>query len=61
MAEEPSVWELLLLFLLVGGTVTLAGGAVVLSLVGLTVWVNHLLRGRHRLGPDTSTRGRDNT
>ncbi|MEV6750861.1 hypothetical protein [Streptomyces sp. NPDC051214] len=61
MAEEPSAGELLLLFLMVGGTVTLAGGAVVLSLVGLVVWVNHRLRRRRRLGPDRSTRGRHDT
>ncbi|MGW0904345.1 hypothetical protein [Streptomyces sp. NPDC002853] len=61
MAEEPSAWELLLLYLLVGGTVTLVGGAVVLSLVGLVVWVNHLLRRRRRPGPVTSTQGRDDT
>lgn len=46
MIEEPTAWELLLLYLMVGGTVTLVGGAVVLSLVGLVVWALHLSRGR---------------
>ncbi|MER5258753.1 hypothetical protein [Streptomyces sp. NPDC002855] len=62
MEQEPSVWELLLLFVVIGGSVTLAGGAVVLSVVGLTVWGRHLLRKRREAAstsgePPTSLKG----
>ncbi|WP_406727472.1 hypothetical protein WJ438_26645 [Streptomyces sp. GD-15H] len=48
MGEEPTWAELLLMFLLIGAVPTLVGGAVFLSLFGLTMWVTAPLRRRRR-------------
>ncbi|MEU3629627.1 MULTISPECIES: hypothetical protein [Streptomyces] len=49
VGEEPSTWgELLLSFALVAAVPTVVGGAVVLTLVGLTVWLTAPLRRRRR-------------
>jgi hypothetical protein len=52
MGEEPSTWgELLLLFAAVAAVPTVVGGALVLSLVGLTMWATAPLRRRRRARP----------
>ncbi|MFD3731186.1 hypothetical protein [Streptomyces sp. NPDC058632] len=48
MVEEPTWAELLLIFALVAAVPTLVGGAVILSLVGLTMWATAPLRRRRR-------------
>ncbi|MER6802815.1 MULTISPECIES: hypothetical protein [Streptomyces] len=48
MGEEPTWADLLLTFFLVAAVPTVIGGAVVLSLVGLTMWVTAPLRRRRR-------------
>jgi uncharacterized membrane protein len=47
MGEEPTWVELLVSFLLIGAVVAAVGLAVIVSLVGLTLWGKALLR-RHR-------------
>ncbi|RZB19208.1 hypothetical protein StrepF001_09970 [Streptomyces sp. F001] len=53
MGEEPTWAELLLIFALVGAIPVVVGGAVLLSLVGLTMWVTAPLRRRRRAGSST--------
>ncbi|MEV8054511.1 hypothetical protein [Streptomyces bacillaris] len=48
MGEEPTWAELLVSFLLVGAILVVVGGAVILSLVGLTLWTRVMLRRRKR-------------
>ncbi|MET8113298.1 hypothetical protein [Streptomyces prasinus] len=48
MGEEPTGAELLLTFFLVAAVPTVVGGAVILSLVGLTMWATAPLRRRRR-------------
>lgn len=50
MGEEPGWAELLLSAALVAGVPTVIGGTVILSLVGLTMWVTAPLRRRRRTG-----------
>lgn len=47
MGEDPTWVELLVSFLLIGSVVAALGLAVIVSLVGLTLWGKALLR-RHR-------------
>lgn len=48
MGEEPAGAELLLTFFLMAAVPTVVGGAVILSLVGLTMWATAPLRRRRR-------------
>ncbi|MEU7036718.1 hypothetical protein ABZ958_23975 [Streptomyces sp. NPDC046237] len=49
MGDEPATWgELLLHSLLIAAVPTVVGGALVVSLVGLTVWATGPLRRRRR-------------
>jgi hypothetical protein len=48
MGEEPTGAELLLTFLVMGAVPVVVGGTVILSLVGLTMWVTAPLRRRRR-------------
>lgn len=48
MGEEPTWPELLLTFAVMGAIPVVVGGAVLVSLVGLTVWVTAPLRRRGR-------------
>lgn len=48
MGEEPTWAELLVSFLLIGAIPVVVGGAVILSLVGLTLWTRAMLRRRKR-------------
>ncbi|WP_326752848.1 hypothetical protein OIE73_13795 [Streptomyces hirsutus] len=48
MGEEPAGLDLLLGLLLMAAIPTVVGGAVILSLVGLTVWATAPLRRRGR-------------
>ncbi|MEF9903997.1 hypothetical protein [Streptomyces sp. P9-A2] len=48
MGEEPAGVELLLTFFLMVAVPTVIGGAVILSLVGLTMWATAPLRRRGR-------------
>ncbi|QEV10233.1 hypothetical protein CP972_13065 [Streptomyces prasinus] len=48
MGEEPAGLELLLGLLLMAAVPTVVGGAVILSLVGLTMWATAPLRRRGR-------------
>ncbi|MGW1006618.1 hypothetical protein [Streptomyces sp. NPDC002520] len=48
MGEEPTWPELLLTFAVMGAVPVVVGGAVLVSLVGLTVWVTAPLRRRGR-------------
>lgn len=46
MGEEPTWAELLLTFFLMAAVPTLIGGAVLLTLVGVTMWMTAPLRRR---------------
>lgn len=48
MGEEPTWAELLLTFFLMAAVPAIIGGTVILSLVGLTMWVTARLRRRRR-------------
>ncbi|MFF4276685.1 hypothetical protein [Streptomyces sp. NPDC001536] len=48
MGEEPTWAELLLTFALIAAVPMVIGGALILSLVGLTVWATAPLRRRRR-------------
>ncbi len=48
MGEEPAGLDLLLGLLLMAAVPTVVGGAVILSLVGLTMWATAPLRRRRR-------------
>lgn len=48
MGEEPTWAELLLAFFLMAAVPAIIGGAVLFSLVGLTMWVTAPLRRRRR-------------
>ncbi|MGW3682648.1 hypothetical protein [Streptomyces prasinus] len=48
MGEEPAGLDLLLGLLLMAAVPTVVGGAVILSLVGLTMWATAPLRRRGR-------------
>jgi hypothetical protein len=48
MGEEPTWAELLLNFALIAAVPTVIGGALIVSLVGLTVWGTAPLRRRSR-------------
>ncbi len=48
MAEEPTWGELLLTLFLIAAVPTVVGGAIVLSLVALFMWVTAPLRQRRR-------------
>ncbi|MDT0394179.1 MULTISPECIES: hypothetical protein [Streptomyces] len=48
MAEEPTWGELLLTLFLIAAVPTVVGGAIVLSLVALFMWVTAPLRRRRR-------------
>ncbi|MGW0755467.1 hypothetical protein ACWD1Y_03040 [Streptomyces sp. NPDC002814] len=48
MEEEPTWAELLLTFAVVAAVPTVIGGALFLSLFGLTMWVTAPLRRRRR-------------
>jgi hypothetical protein len=49
MGEEPTTWgELLLSSALTAAVPTVAGGALLLSVIGLTMWVTAPLRRRRR-------------
>jgi hypothetical protein len=48
MGEEPTWAELLLVFALAAAVPIVIGGALILSLVGLTVWATAPLRRRRR-------------
>ncbi|MBT2412326.1 hypothetical protein J7I94_17395 [Streptomyces sp. ISL-12] len=58
MGEEPTWAELLLTFFLVAAVPTVLGGAAVVSLVGLTMWVTAPLRRRRRERKDRAARVR---
>ncbi|MEU6521891.1 hypothetical protein ABZ892_03365 [Streptomyces sp. NPDC046924] len=63
MGEEPAGAELLLTVFLMAAVPTLVGGAVLLSLFGLTMWATAPLRRRRRAraedGRTPSGRSRD--
>lgn len=48
MGEEPTWAELLFSFFLIAAVPTVIGGTVILSLVGLTMWMTAPLRRRRR-------------
>lgn len=48
MGEEPTWAELLFTLFLMAAVPAIVGGAVILSLVGLTMWVTAPLRRRRR-------------
>lgn len=48
MGEEPTWAESLLMFVFIGAIPTVVGGAVLLSLFGLTMWATAPLRRRRR-------------
>lgn len=48
MGEEPTWAETLLMFVLIGAVPVVVGGAVLLSLFGLTMWATAPLRRRRR-------------
>lgn len=48
MGEEPTWAEILLNFALIAAVPMVIGGAMILSLVGLTVWATAPLRRRRR-------------
>ncbi|MFF4865736.1 hypothetical protein ACFY3J_29250 [Streptomyces sp. NPDC001231] len=52
MGEDPTWAEVLLTLLLMAAVPTVVGGAVIVSLVGLTMWVTAPLRRRRRSGAD---------
>lgn len=49
MGQEPTWAELLVIFVLTGAVPVVVGGALLLSLIGLTVWVRHALLTRKPL------------
>ncbi|GED89815.1 hypothetical protein [Streptomyces sp. HYC2] len=52
MGEDPTWAEVLLTLLLMAAIPTVVGGAVIVSLVGLTMWVTAPLRRRRRGSAD---------
>ncbi|MBH5333369.1 hypothetical protein IHE55_00545 [Streptomyces pactum] len=48
MPEEPTWPELMLAFLILAAVPTAVGGAVVLTFVGLAVWITAQVRRRRR-------------
>lgn len=48
MGEEPTLPELLLAFAVMAAVPVVIGGTVIVSLVGLTMWVTTPLRRRRR-------------